>query len=83
MQDDQHGIDICQLEEVLTIPRAIAFFRDRFDGRPMPGGCSESKVGISTVTDAVAEALQRGLPGLAPLIGAAVAAVKALPVLAL
>lgn len=68
-----------QLEEVLTIPRSIAFLTDRFNGKAMSGGCSDLKVGISTVTDAVAEALQRGLPGLAPLIGAAVAAAKALP----
>ena len=68
-----------QFTEIFTIPRSIAFLRDRFDGKAFNPGCERKDVGLSTVADAVEEAIQFNLPLLVPLLAVVVQAFQSIP----
>ena len=67
--------------EVFTIPRSIAFLRDRFEGKAFIGGCEKINIGVSSLADTIKEAVQFRLPILVPLIAVVLEAFQALPAL--
>jgi hypothetical protein len=67
-----------QLQEFISIPRVVAFLRDRFNG-VTTSGCFNTSVGLESLADTIAEANVLGLTGLAPLLTIAFNLLSALP----
>ena len=65
--------------DVFTIPRALAFLKDRFAGRAFIAGCENINVGVSSLADVIKEAYQFNLPLIVPLLAVVVEAFQALP----
>ena len=65
--------------EVFTIPRSLAFLKDRFAGRAFIAGCESVDVGVSSLADTIKEAIQFDVPLIVPLLAVIVEAFQALP----